>query len=150
MERHRGLMTFAQAQIDHLDEHGEPHREVDIALRHFNVESLGDEHHADHQEKRERQHFDGRMPRDEMMDPARHRHHEDHGQHDRHRHDADVLYHADGGDDRVEREHDVDDDDLHQDRAKARLDGSALGVRVGFELLVKFADGLVDQEEAAG
>ena len=47
--------------LSSLDEHRERHREVDVALRHVMVEPVGDQHHADHQQEREREHLDRRV-----------------------------------------------------------------------------------------
>jgi hypothetical protein len=53
-----GLALLARADVEHLHRHREGHREVDVALGHVVVEALGDQHHADDDQERQRQHLD--------------------------------------------------------------------------------------------
>ena len=65
-------------------------------------------------------------------------------------HDRDLLHHADGGDDRVEREHDVEQHDLDQ-MTPAKLAAPAWD-RVSLfslELVVDLVRALGEQEQAA-
>ena len=62
---------------------------------------------------------------------------------------ADVVGHADGGDHRVEREHDVEQHDLHDDRGERRRDPRADVALLAFELVVNLVRRLGDQEQAA-
>ena len=71
--------------------------------------------------------------------------------HHRDDHDLDVLRHADRGDDRVDREHEVDRDDLQHDHRKCRMDlGAGIVGLVGLDLGVDFVRRLGDQEQTAG
>src|SRR3712207_7512479 len=47
------LFRSAHSQVDHLDEDREAHREVDVALGDVVIEALGDERHADQQQRSE-------------------------------------------------------------------------------------------------
>jgi hypothetical protein len=75
------------------------------------VEAVGDQHHADDEEERERQHLDRGMRGHEASDARGEGHHEEHRGDDCGDHDLDPIDHPDRGDDRVEREDDVDDHD---------------------------------------
>src|SRR5688572_30618411 len=111
---HERPVLLAEPQIEHLHEEREGHREVDVALGHVLPEALRHEHDADEQEEGERQDLHARMALDEAGHrPHREEHHhhrDDHGHH----HDGHVIGHADGGDDGVEREDDVEEQDLHE------------------------------------
>jgi hypothetical protein len=72
------------------------------------VEAVRDQCHTDQDQKGERQHLGGRMLSDEMRDRTGGSIHNDHGHHDGGNHDLDVLGHADGGDDRIQGKHQVD------------------------------------------
>jgi hypothetical protein len=75
-------------------------------------------------------------------------HQADRGDHRRDHH-GDLADHADGGDDGIEGENQIDDDDLGDDAGKAggHLARFAL---LAFEQLVDLAGALPDQEQAAG
>ena len=82
--------------------------------------------------------------------PANDEHHADGDDH-RRDHDRELPSHADGGDHRVEREDDVEERDLHDDRpegAAAALRAALLGV-LHLELVVDLVRRLRDQEQAA-
>ena len=53
------------ADVDHLDEHREAHREVDVALRDVLAEPVGHQRHADQQQERQRQDLDRRVRLDD-------------------------------------------------------------------------------------
>ena len=61
-----------------------------------------------------------------------------------------VVDHADGGDDGVEGEDEVDHGDLDEDGGERGGGIDALGFLVRFELVVDFGGGFPDEEEAAG
>ena len=66
--QHRPACAFsfsADPDVDHLDEHREAHREVNVALLDVPAEAVGDERHADQQQERQRQDLDGRVGLDE-------------------------------------------------------------------------------------
>src|SRR5215471_3203287 len=58
----------SHAEVERLDRDRESHREVYVALGNVMVEAVGDEHHPDDEEERERQHLYRRMRRDEAPD----------------------------------------------------------------------------------
>jgi hypothetical protein len=144
-----GRGAGAHAQVEHLDHHREGHRRVDVALRHVVAEGVGHQHHADHQQERQRQHLDGGVARDELADRAGGDHHQAHRGDHRGHHHRQVVHHADGGDDGVEREHDVDHDDLRDHRAEGGLDGAGGFALFAFHQLVHLLGALPDQEQAA-
>ena len=89
------------------------------------------------------------MKRDDR--PGRDIHH-DHRDHDGGDHDLDVLRHADGGDDRVEREDQVDRDELQRrprQNACARPPRPRLRLVARLDLGVDLVRRLGDQEQAA-
>lgn len=55
MQLHRLRRLPAHPDVQHLDNRGERHGEVDIATRHVPVEPLGDERDADHNQEAQRQ-----------------------------------------------------------------------------------------------
>ena len=78
----------------------------------MDVEAVGDQRHADQHQEGERQHLGGRMVGDEMRDRPGGGIHHDHRDHHGGDHDLEILRHADGGDDGIEREHEVDQGEL--------------------------------------
>ena len=66
-----GLRLAPQPQVDHLDEHREAHREVDVALRNVLFEAFEQQRHPDQQQERQRQHLHRRMPVHEGADRFR-------------------------------------------------------------------------------
>ena len=145
------LETMARPVLETTPPTEEPHRRVQqrldwlgaLAPDRLSDEGFGGERHADHREKRERQHLDRRMAVDELADGlGRDQHHADRCDDGRHHH-ADLVHHADRGDDRVEREHDVDDGNLAVDapehgllrrgRDHRRLAGPVLVTRLGLD-----------------
>ena len=120
------LETMARSVLETTPPTEEPHRRVQqrldwlgaLAPDRLSDEGFGGERHADHREKRERQHLDRRMAVDELADGlGRDQHHADRCDDGRHRH-ADLVHHVDRGDARVEREHDVDDGNLADDGSR--------------------------------
>ena len=74
--------------------------------------------------------------------------HDEHREHDGRDHDAQVVGHADGRDDRVEREHDVEDHDLSDHGGERR--GTPRGpVFAALELVVNLLGRLGEQEQTA-
>ena len=131
---------------------GEAHGGVDVAPGHVEAEAVGDERHADHQQEAERQHHDGRVLLDEVRERRRgHQHHRDRHDH-RDVHDRELVGHAHGGDDRVDREDEVEDQDLEDRAAEGQVQRLAhhlvLVVR-GIDRVVDLLGRLPDQEEAA-
>ena len=119
-ESHVGRLGLRLRQdVERLDHRGKKHRGVNIASFDMKAETVGDQRHADHQEEAQRQHQNGRI----AVDERRQRPHGDHHHPDRHDdgydHDRKILGHADGRDDAVDREDDVDHDDLDEARDEA-------------------------------
>ncbi len=114
-------------------------------------ERLRGEHHADEDQEGERQDLHRRVALDEVADRACEDHHHAHRQDHRRHHDRQVLRHPDGGYDRVEREDDVEQPDLDDDRPEG---GGAHRLRLGgvldLELVVDLDRRLPDEEEATG
>ncbi len=76
--------------------------------------------------------------------------HDDHGDDHGGDHHLEVLGHADRGDDRIEREHQVDRDKLNDDPGEGPSAGARLDLAfAGFDLAVNFMRRLGDQKHAA-
>ena len=148
MQPHRRVRR-PDAQVDRLHENREAHREVDVALRDVEARPVGHQRQANHQEERQRQHLHGRVAHDEVADRLGRDHHDADGDDDGGDHDRELAGHADGGDDRVEGEDDVEDHDLADDGGKRRRDAGAGVAFLAFELLVDFDGGFPEEEEAA-
>src|SRR5688500_8540381 len=71
-----GFALLLRPQVDHLDEHREAHREVDVPLRDVESEAIGDERHANQQQEAQRQHLDGGMRLDEGAHRTGREHHD--------------------------------------------------------------------------
>ena len=85
------------------------------------TKALGHERYPHHQQEGKRQHLDARVIGDESTDGFRKDHHQpDRSDHsgDHHR---DVADHADRGNDRIQRKHKVNNDNLQNDGRKRRL-----------------------------
>ena len=75
---------------------------------------------------------------DEITDPAGKKQHEHQRDDDRRDHYAQILRHADGCNDGVEREHDVQQQNLHDDRDEFGGDSSGDLTVLAFKLVVDF------------
>ena len=90
------------------------------------------------------------MTVDEVRERTARGNHHDHGDHDGTHHHVEVVDHADGGDDGVEREDRVKKQDLGDDDPEAGPAAAVLfRVRQRLEALVQLGRGLEEQEEAA-
>jgi hypothetical protein len=105
------------AHVESLDRRGERHCEIDVAARYVEIEAAGHQRHPDQKQERQRQHLGGGVVGDEPRHRPRRRIHD--GDRDQHRgdHDADIPHHADGGDDGIDGEHEIDGDELGDDEA---------------------------------
>ena len=56
-----GRALAARQHVESLDQGGEAHGGVDVALGHVEAHAVGDQRHADHQQEAERKHDDGRV-----------------------------------------------------------------------------------------
>jgi hypothetical protein len=116
------------------------------------AEAIGNECRADHQEEAEGQHDDRRVPGDEARERVGGDEHGHHGDEDGGDHDGDVVGHADRCDDAVEREHEIENEDLHDGGAEAQHRHGARAVLLlgfGIDVLVDLGGRLPDEEEAA-
>lgn len=138
--------------VEGFDEDGEGHGEVDVALGDVVVGGFGEEVGADEEEEGEGEDFDGGVFFDEVADGIDGEHHDDGADEDGDDHDGDLFDHADGCDDGVEAEDHVHEHDLDHDLSHGSGSGGGaalLGAVRAFELVVDFADGLDDEEEAS-
>jgi hypothetical protein len=137
--------------VEHFDQRREAHRCVNIAAWNVEVEAVSHQRDADQQQERQRQHLGGRMPTDKCADrPGRDIHHH-HRDHDCNNHDLQLADETDRGDDRVDREHQVDHGDLdnhhRHDISRLGRPGPVIGA---FDLVVDLVCALGEQEQAAG
>ncbi|CFE03898.1 Uncharacterised protein [Bordetella pertussis] len=117
------------------------------------AEPFGNQRHAYHHQEGQRQHDHGRIAFDEARQRLGRQQHDGHRDDHRHEHDGNVLGHAHGGDDAVDREHQIQHQDLRHRRGKAERGGLAaehVVARVGIDMVVDFLGGLPHQEQAAG
>jgi hypothetical protein len=112
--------------IEHLDGDRKRDGEVEVPARNVKVQAIGDQRHTDQQQEAERQHLHRRMLLNEAADRLRRQQHDGNRDHHRGDHHPHVLRHADGGDDGIEGEHDVQQDDL-DDRGEERGVAALLG-----------------------
>src|SRR6185369_8618851 len=68
--------STAHAQIEHLHQHRESHREIDVSFGYVHVKAVADKGHADQEQKAECQHLDGRVFFHEGAYFSREQHHE--------------------------------------------------------------------------
>src|SRR5690606_15347510 len=119
-------------------------------------EAVCDQHGADHQQEAQGQHDHGRVLVDEVGQRIGGQQHDGHGGYDGHHHDGHVFGHADGGQDRIDREDQVQQDDLEDGRADVVEDDVLLVLlqqivrRGGVDRVVDLLRGLPQQEQAAG
>ena len=143
-----GVRSFgADSEIQHLDTDGECHGEIDVAFGDVMADSVGDEEHADQDEECQRQHVHRWMAIDEVTDGASgkkhyaHRH-DDGGNHDRH-----VLNHSHRRDDGIQREDDVEKEDL-ENHSGHRRGNSPFEMRaITLEFVVNLMRAFADQEK---
>ena len=114
--------TTAESQIKHLNHHREGHGEIDVSLGYVHIKTVADQRHADQEQKAERQHLDGRMFLYEGADFAGKEHHEADRNDYRGNHDGKLAGHSQGGDDRIKGKNDVQQENLHNNRAKGCSD----------------------------
>jgi len=119
----------------------------------MHAEAIGDQHSADHQQKAQRQHHDGRVPGDEIGERIGGQHHRAHGDQHGNDHDRKIIGHAHGGQDRIEREDHVEQDDLHDRAAEGQRRHALLVQHIvaacGIDIMMDFLGRLPDQEQPA-
>src|SRR6185436_15669921 len=104
--------SFPDLEIEKLDENRETHREVGITLRDMKPDAIGDQVHADQQQETQGQHSDRRVTFDKTANLAGENHHDPHRDNDGGDHDADLIHHSNGRNDRIQGENDVEENDL--------------------------------------
>src|SRR6266480_1981368 len=110
---HLGSRLFCpQPNIQALHADGKGHREVDVAFRDFFMKAFGHERTADEQQETQGEHFQRRMPVNEITDATGEDKHEHQRDDDGGNHHPELARHADRRDDRVERENDVEQQDF--------------------------------------
>src|SRR5688572_18961854 len=87
------------------------------------------------------------MALDELANrPCKH-HHKDHGHDDSHDHYREIIRHADGGDDRVQGEHSIEQKDLNNDACERRLDTRRGMPLLALEFRMDLVCALAEQEQ---
>ena len=109
---------FANSDIEDFNKYGEAHCEVDVTLRNVLPKTVSDQCDAYQQKETKSQHLNGWMAFDKAANGPGKEHHEDDRYNDSSDHYRNVVDHSDGSDDRVERENNVEEDDLNDDGAK--------------------------------
>ncbi|MNT24953.1 hypothetical protein D3C72_1604540 [compost metagenome] len=122
----------------------------------MDAEAVGDQHCADHQQEAQGQHDDGRVLVDEVSQGVRGQQHDDDGDDHGHHHDRHVIGHADRRQDGVDREDQVQQDDLDDGRTDVVDDDVLLVLlqhvvrRGDVDGVVDFLGGFPHQEQTAG
>src|SRR5215203_2205715 len=141
--------TTVDPYVQKLHEHREGHGEVDVALGDVLVEALKHQHEPHQDQEAQRQH----LQRGVSVDEAAYRPGRDHHDADRDHHGGDhhaqFVHHPNSGYHRVQREHDVEEDDLYKDGAEGRLHPGIAVALLALELVVDLVGGLAQQEQAA-
>src|SRR6478609_6910484 len=158
-KRNRSLRTtlassfFAVAPGQHIegfDSSRKRDRKIDVAARDMKFESVRHQGNADQHQKCQRQHLGGRMLRHETCHRSGGHVHDDAGDYNSRDHDLEILRHADRGDNGIEREYHIDDDDLDDYPEKRAGPGRlAIFFVARFYLGVNFMSRLGDQKQPA-
>jgi hypothetical protein len=149
--RHRPAAVAQTELVERLDQHREADGGIDVALRDVGAEAVGNQHEPDHQQESQAQDHQRRVCAHEAGERSARREHRDHRDAHRGHHHVELVHHADRGDDRIEREHRVEHDNLRHDRPEGGM-AAAAGVflrRFGLEPLVDLDRRLDQQERAA-
>ena len=110
----------AGEHVEQLHQRRKRHGGINIALRNMEAHAFGNQRRADHHQEGERQHDDGRVAFDEIGERRCGQKHDGDGDDDRDDHDRQMRRHADGGDDAVHREDEVEQQDLADRAGKGR------------------------------
>ncbi|ENN86158.1 hypothetical protein RHSP_33312 [Rhizobium freirei PRF 81] len=148
--RNQPLLVAAGKLVQRLDDDREADGGIEIALRHMEAEAFDDERETDHHQEAEAEDDHGRMFRNEGHQRLRQEQHdadrEDHGNH----HDGELLHHAHGRDDTVEREDRVEHDDLHDHLPEDGVNELLFALRLmPFQPFMQLHRALEQQEQAA-
>src|SRR5207249_5680311 len=144
-----GLPALAIPQIQQLDEEREGHGDVDVGFGHVLAHAVGHQHRADEEQERQREDLHARVTIDAAGHSAHAGQHHEHGDHHGGDHHLEPVGHADGGDHRVEREDDVEQEDLRQHGHELRAAGARTLDVLDLELVVDLPRRLADEEQAA-
>ncbi|MEX1110209.1 MAG: hypothetical protein WEB31_00260 [Chthoniobacterales bacterium] len=100
------------AHLQQLDEQRESHRQINVSLGHVLMHALEENSHADRDQKGQRENLQRRTVHDEIPDRLgvgkNHEERGNHGEAD----DQQIGGETDRGNDRIEREHHVEQHDL--------------------------------------
>src|SRR5689334_17694102 len=99
--------SFAHANVNHFNNHGENDGKVDVALWYFLVKTFEKKHKADKDQETQRQHFHGRMSVNKITDFAGENNHDTNGKDNGHNHDDNLISQSDCRQDRVKRKDDI-------------------------------------------
>src|SRR6266516_3378426 len=143
----RGLFR-SQATVQTLHPRGERHREVHVPFRDFFVKTFGHQGTADEHQETQRQHLERRMLVNEIADAPRENQHEHQCDDDRRNHDPELPRHADRRDDRVERKHDVEQENLDHYPHKIRRQTAGDRAVFAFEFFMNLARAFPEQEQS--
>nr|GEZ64812.1 hypothetical protein [Tanacetum cinerariifolium] len=136
--------------VKHFDQDREANGCIQVALGNMETEAVGGQAEADHHQKAQAQHDDGRVSIDEcgqrLAGDDHDRDREHHGDH----HDRQFVDHAHGSNHGIQREHRVEDYDLRDDGPEQCIGRAARALcDVAFETLVQFHGRLEQQEHPA-
>src|SRR5437773_720866 len=150
MQRHFGSRLFCpQPDVQALHADGKGHREVDVAFRDFLVKAFGHERAADEQQKTQGKHFQRRMFLDKIADAPGEDEHEHQRDDDRGNHYPELTRHADRRDDRVERENDVEQQDLNDHAGKIGRQPAGDGAVLALKFFVNLPRAFPEQKQPA-
>ena len=149
VKRHRRHFS-THSHVEKLDSERERHREVNVSLADVLTHPVGHQHHSDQQEEAERQHLHARVPVDECRDASRERQHDPDRDNHRDHHHGNVLRHPDRRNHGVEREHDIEGENLDEDDSERSTAGRSFSLLVhDLEILVNLACRFRDEKETA-
>ncbi len=117
------------------------------------AKTFGDQRHTDHDQKAQCQHDHSRVVVDELRQRVGGNQHHDHSGHHGDDHDRQVFGHADGSNDTVDGEHQIQHQDLHNGRAHAQCHNRTQGLLfIGLDVhaVMDFSGCLPDQEQTTG
>ena len=120
---------------------------------HMKGEAVSDQGHADHQQEARGKHGDRWISVDETGQRIGGEQHHCDGNDDRNHHDRQMLGHADRGDDAVDGEHQVEQQDLPDGGCEADRYGGTVGtfmIQFGIDIVMDLPGGFPDQEQPAG
>ena len=136
--------------VEELDHDREANGRIQVALGHVKAQAFGQQAQADHEQKAQAQHDHGGVGIDKIGQRLGGQQHHAHGNDDGGHHHRQVIDHAHGGDDRIEREHRVQQHDLRDHNRKTGPNARPIvGVADPFQALVQLRGGLEQQEQAA-